>query len=255
MSPPLPGSQPTKATPSAVRRQTVSEQGSPFASPTYVTRTPTFSEADAVLVTHSPQVFSPAPSDLSIVHAASSFRGQSPVPPHWLPSASIQSLISIHDVFRSPSALVQPSSAEDIAGTETALATTESVAARYRQADENSLRDDLLSMEMLYGTGHHDALRTLLELGRVLIDQGRYRSAEEVIRRSVDAHQSRNGDKNNMHMLDALEFLGIVLYCQGLSSQAEKLHRKVFESRKTLLGSDHLATLQTMGYLASTFCN
>ena len=45
-------------------------------------------------------------------------------------------------------------------------------------------------MEMLYGTGYSGTLRMLLELGKVLLDQGRYKSMEEAIRRSLDVDRS-----------------------------------------------------------------
>ena len=107
-------------------------------------------------------------------------------------------------------------------------------------------------MEMLYGTGYSGTLRMLLELGKVLLDQGRYKSMEEAIRRSLDVDRSTK-DYNQVYRLDALDLLGQTLRLQGCFPEALKLYVRVLTSRKTLFGSEHPSTLRSMGHLASTY--
>jgi tetratricopeptide (TPR) repeat protein len=100
----------------------------------------------------------------------------------------------------------------------------------FRQADEERLRGAPSNQERLYGSEHLEVLGTLSELGDVLIAQGRYRSAEDIIRRLVNTHQNLNGG-DDIRALGALEQLGRVLSYQGFYSKAKKIHRRTLESR------------------------
>ncbi|KAF2192654.1 TPR-like protein [Zopfia rhizophila CBS 207.26] len=225
-------------TPSAVYCRTISERGSPIPSPMYSSQTPNFLPADIISIVQSPVVFSPTPSVSSIVRPQSSdFTGQSPAPtyqslPSFRPSSSPAS-----NVFQGQSTSVEPF-----------------VQYRYKQTDEEHLREELSKVEVLYGMSHPKTLDILSELGNVLIDQGRYRSAEETIRRLVEGRRIANGN-DDVNVLDALELLGRVLGRQGLYTKAEKLHQRTLGSRRAILGDEHSSTLTSMANLALAYWN
>ena len=100
----------------------------------------------------------------------------------------------------------------------------DSVPYRYRQTDEDNLRWELSTLEILHGNNHPETLCILSELGVVLINQGRFRSAEEVIRRLVNSYQNENGN-NDIERLEALELLGEVLRLQGFYLKPKKIHQ------------------------------
>ena len=81
---------------------------------------------------------------------------------------------------------------------------------RYKQADEERLREELSRAEILFGISHSKTLGILYKLGDVLMDQGRYKSAEEVIRRLVEGCRIVNGN-DGVNTLSALGRLGQVL--------------------------------------------
>jgi len=85
----------------------------------------------------------------------------------------------------------------------------------------------------------------LYELGSVLIDQGRYKAAEDVIRRLIGSYESQRGnDGNDVDTLKVLDLLGRALDCQGLHMKAERLHRRVLTGREEMLGAEHPDTHQ-----------
>ncbi|KEZ45389.1 hypothetical protein SAPIO_CDS2224 [Scedosporium apiospermum] len=122
---------------------------------------------------------------------------------------------------------------------------------RYRPVEEERLREDLTSRRMLYEPGNPTTLRTLLKLGGVFLDQGRYKSAEKVIREAVNAY-SDDSDEKDMDMLLALGLLGRVLRLQGSYSEAATMQKKVLEKRKGILGDEHIDTIAAMSELAKT---
>lgn len=63
---------------------------------------------------------------------------------------------------------------------------------RYRQTEEERLRQELSVLAIQHGNDDHpDTLRILSELSEVLISQGRYSSAEEMIRRLVKLSEEK----------------------------------------------------------------
>lgn len=152
------------------------------------------------------------------------FSGQSPALPHRpLPS-------------------LQTSSTQDWTALETRL--------RYRQDEEESLRGQILSAEISIGTDLAQTLNKLYKLGIVLIDQGRYKQAEGVIRRLVDTynHQHNTVD-NEVYAVNALELLSGVLRRQGLYLESQRLYQDTLRRRKRLLGPEHLDTLTSFNNL------
>ncbi len=85
-----------------------------------------------------------------------------------------------------------------------------------------------------------------------MIDQGRYKSAEETSRRLISITPNVHS-KNRNDMYDALDLLGKALLHQGLFSQSEKLFRQTFTARRKAQGSEHPDTLISQGNLASTY--
>ncbi|KAH7111912.1 hypothetical protein B0J13DRAFT_659465, partial [Dactylonectria estremocensis] len=227
---------PAASTPSALFCRTISERGSAVPSPAYSAQTPNFSPEGIMSVAQSPAVFSPALSVSSIVQPQSStFVGRSPAPIYRpLPN------------FLSGSPPT-PSAFQDQLDT-----VADSLQYLYKQTDEERLREELSRAETLFGTSHSKTLDILSKLGEVLMDQGRYKSAEEMVRRLVEGRRSANGN-DGVETLDAMGLLGRVLIWQGFYAKAEKLHRRTFESRRVILGDEHPDTLSSMANLASTF--
>src|SRR3569833_4124577 len=108
----------------------------------------------------SPAAVSPAPSDWRILHSTSSLAGESPAP-----------------ISKPLSNLSQPESRGPMAELSNLLQSIlqenstlqESPPSRYKHAEEQRLREDLLSSELLYGTGHVGTLRIVLDLGWILL--------------------------------------------------------------------------------------
>ncbi len=123
---------------------------------------------------------------------------------------------------------------------------------RYRGTHEANLRHVLSEIETLYGTDHCEYRHKLKNLGALMIDQGRYKSAEETSRRLISITPNVHS-KNRNDMYDALDLLGKALLHQGLFSQSEKLFRQTFTARRKAQGSEHPDTLISQGNLASTY--
>ncbi|KAJ4211317.1 hypothetical protein NW759_012519 [Fusarium solani] len=229
---------PAASTPSAVCCRTISERGSLAPSPAYSAQSPNFSPEGIMSIAQSPAVFSPALSVWSIAQPQSgTFVGQSPAP-----------------IYRPLPSLLSGSPPTPRAFQDQLDTAAGSLQYRYKQTDEERLREELSRAETMFGTSHSTTLDILFELGDVLMIQGRYKSAEEMARRLVEGRRSVSGN-NGIETLDALELLGRVLSRQGFYAQAEKLHRRTFESRKVMLGDEHPDTLISMANLASTYVN
>ncbi|KAF4445866.1 TPR-like protein [Fusarium austroafricanum] len=123
---------------------------------------------------------------------------------------------------------------------------------RYRQAEEEILRKDISVAEILFGASHPRTLHLLEKLAEVLMDQGRYKSAEEMVRRAVEGHRNTTGNRS-INTLEALQILGNILCCQGLYRQAQKLQHWILESKKSVLGEEHPSTLRSMSELVTTY--
>ncbi|KAF2467662.1 uncharacterized protein BDR25DRAFT_291611 [Lindgomyces ingoldianus] len=229
---------PATSTPSAVDCRTISERGSPVPSPAYSPAALNASPGGAMSAAQSPAMVSPALSVASIVWPRNSnFAGQSPAPTYQPLPNSIISSVPTQSVLRGQ---------VDIA--------TGPLQRRYKQTDEEGLQEALSQAETWFGIGHPETFSILFKLGDVLIVQGRYKSAEKLIRRLVEGHRTVNGNNDN-NTLDALELLGRVLECQGLYAKAEKLLQHTFKARKMVLGEEHPGTLTSMANLASTYRN
>ena len=119
---------------------------------------------------------------------------------------------------------------------------------RYRQIDENCLREKLSKEKALNGLAHPGTLNTLYDLGFVLTHQGRYNSAEVITHELVDGCQKLVGD-SHYTTLCALQLLGQIFIAQGRYIPAENLYSRIFKSRQTTLGDEDPSTLSIMGSL------
>lgn len=122
---------------------------------------------------------------------------------------------------------------------------------RYAQADEDRLREELFLTETMFGKPHFEYLEKAIEIGHVLKAQGRYKSAEDMIRQSLLYYRKDN--KDDVHTIKALNLLGQITISQGLYSQAEKLLVKALHAAQQLLGPEHMETLDSMANLAANF--
>ncbi len=93
---------------------------------------------------------------------------------------------------------------------------------RYRHHDEVRLRRKLVMLKEQHKHDHPDTLNALHRLGAVLIEQGRYRSAEEVIRELLSKCRQKHGDEHN-ETAASLSLLGEVLRLQGHFQLAKKI--------------------------------
>ncbi|KAG9503278.1 hypothetical protein J7337_006121 [Fusarium musae] len=229
----------TIATPSVVDCRTISDRGSLAHSPALSEMSLTFSSGGITPVAQSPVASSPALSVRGIIQGrGSSFTGQSPMP-----------------FFR---ALPVQLPASDLSATSPAYPPSRSTLVpqqyRYKQDEEDRLRSELSVAEALFGSEHVETLHILTMLADVLLRQGRYRSAEETIRRAVAGYLKIAGG-DDIHNLDALGLLGQVLIHQGLYLQASKLLEELLETERLALGDEHRLTLSCMGTLTDLYLN
>ncbi|EWY90059.1 hypothetical protein FOYG_07685 [Fusarium oxysporum NRRL 32931] len=230
---------PAASTPSAVNCKTISERGSLAHSPALSEMSLAFSSGGITPVAQSPMASSPAHSVRGIIQGrGSTFTGQSPAPFYQALPAQLPGTY--------PSAIspVDPHLSSTLAPRQY----------RYGQADEDRLRSELSVAETLFGSEHVETLDTLTMLTNVLLQQGRYKSAEEMIRRAVTGYQKTVGG-DDIRTLNALELLGQVLTLQGFFRQASKLLEGLLKTKRLALGDEHLFTLSCMASLSRVYLN
>ena len=83
-----------------------------------------------------------------------------------------------------------------------------------------------------------DSLEALYRLGWVLFNQGRYKSAEELVRKLVETCCITVGDENPV-IITAQELLATIFRIQGLYTKAEKLLERVLTSTMRIMGDEH----------------
>ncbi|KAF5605945.1 kinesin light chain 2 [Fusarium subglutinans] len=225
--------------PAAFNCRTISERGSLAHSPALSEMGLTFSSGGITPVAQSPMASSPALSLRGIIQGrGSTFTGQSPAPfyqalPALRPASDPSATSPVHPL---------PSS------------TLNSRQYRYKQADEDRLRSELSVAETLFGSEHVETLRVLAVLTEVLLDQGRYKSAEEMIRRAIAGYQKTIGG-HDIRTLDVLELLGQVFAWQGRYQQASKLQEELLETKRVALGDEHRSTVSCMALLSRVYRN
>ncbi|KAH7068606.1 Tetratricopeptide repeat-domain-containing protein [Paraphoma chrysanthemicola] len=221
---------PAAPTPSDVGCCTISDRGSPamtsFSSPAAWAASPRMVQAVAQI----PSMSSPALSTVStsIQPLTSTFTVQSPALVHR--------------------SLAKPRINFDLTSSTTGAQMELDVVAqpRYNQDEEERLLDQILQLETSPESNAEERAHMLRELARVLIDQGRYRAAEEVARRLTQSYESLLGideGGEEEEAITAIEILGITLFHQGLYQKAESMYRRVLRARERLLGHEHDDTL------------
>lgn len=252
---------PDASTPSDVWCRTISERASLVPSPIPSARTPTSATSVIGSIVQSPHPPSPVLSESSMIRSTTStFTGRSPAPikrsllhfPKGPAAPHIFSTTSQGDFFNGvskPLPEVLTVQAEPLLRSQTINAPTLSVGFRYRQEDEDRLRRELSSLETRYGKDHPETLPTLSSLAVVLVDQGRLKSAEEMIQRVIIASRKWKGD-SDINTLKASIHLGDIWGRQGQYVKAEKILRRTWESLRDIHGHEHRYTLNAMRSLA-----
>lgn len=99
-----------------------------------------------------------------------------------------------------------------------------SVQILYKKDEEKRLLSELVIADLAFPGDLWEILDMLCDLGIVLMDQGRYKSVEDVACRLVEGRRSRLGNgSDDAHMLVALSLLGYVMSSHELHDQVEAL--------------------------------
>ncbi|KAE8454659.1 hypothetical protein EG329_000282 [Mollisiaceae sp. DMI_Dod_QoI] len=208
--------------------------------------------ASSVSITLNSQPASPALSISSIIRSTSTFTGQSPaMTPRTLPIFP-QNSSQFAEGFQEKARPFQSNLSSAVVWTQTDLHVAASTQSRYRQSEEEQLWEELLWIKFSHGESDSEYLDRSTKIAIVLHEQGRYKSAEELIQRSISAYKLENRD--DVHKLNALNILGEIFRAQGFYTKAEKVHKRTLRSKTDLLGSEHPNTLISMRNLASIYC-
>lgn len=105
-----------------------------------------------------------------------------------------------------------------------------------------------LNIRRARGAEHADTLRSMNNLGNVLLDEGRYPEAEKLQRETLDGRRRILGPEH-LDTLRSMNNLAAVLSAEGRYADAEKLHRETFDVQRRVLGSEHPDTLLSMSNL------
>jgi len=97
---------------------------------------------------------------------------------------------------------------------------------------------------------HEDLGRTLMNLGTVLGDQGKFKAAEDNLREALDVNQKQHGLS---HPLVALNLMNLAIVYQGQLkySAAESYADKAYEMMKRFFDESHPRVLETQSGLAA----
>jgi tetratricopeptide (TPR) repeat protein len=103
-----------------------------------------------------------------------------------------------------------------------------SVHTSYKKDEEERLLTGLVIADLAIPGNPWEILRMLSDLGEVLLQQGRWKTAADVASRLVEGHKSRlASSSDDAEMLAALAVLGRARSHQGLLAEAERLFRRV----------------------------
>jgi tetratricopeptide (TPR) repeat protein len=117
----------------------------------------------------------------------------------------------------------------------------------YRVAEKNVLEAlHLLEVVAKNSPGELDCRRLL---GHILVDQGKYEKAEQMLKENLKAETTLLR-KNHPDTLSTMQELARALHLQGKYSEAEELSRKTLKLKEVELGEGHSTTLATMNDLA-----
>ena len=94
----------------------------------------------------------------------------------------------------------------------------------------------------MLGKEHLATPASINSLAIVLDAQGKYKAAERLYRRELNASEKTLG-KEDPYMLGSVNNLGVVLVSQGNYNEAEKLYRRALSAREKILGQSILIYL------------
>jgi tetratricopeptide (TPR) repeat protein len=92
-------------------------------------------------------------------------------------------------------------------------------------------------------------LHLLEEVGKLLVNKGKYDEAGTLYQRQLERREKELGVRH-LDTLTSVNSLGNVLFSQGKYKEAEKLHQRALEGREKELGVRHLDTLKSVNNLA-----
>ncbi|KAH8732423.1 hypothetical protein GQ44DRAFT_766561 [Phaeosphaeriaceae sp. PMI808] len=226
---------PGASTPSDVGCRTISECGSPFPNPQSSATSPAFWPESARPVAQSPEISSPALSISSLIRPQTgTFAGQSPAPIYQsLPTNLSNSLPTLSDTQ------IQSDR----------VATT-SMQYRYKQDEEARLRQGLSLAEVVYGNNGQETLKILYELAMLLSDQGRFKSAEDAVRRVLESQRALGRDED-INTLRALVVFADIQRRQGFYEESIKIYQRILSTPKAILSERN--TLRSMSIRGLAF--
>jgi tetratricopeptide (TPR) repeat protein len=86
----------------------------------------------------------------------------------------------------------------------------------------------------------------------MLDNQGKYKAAEEMHRRTLELREKVLGPKHPERLM-SMNNLAVVLVSQGNYKAAEEMHQRTLELRQEVLGLEHPDTLMSMNSLAMAY--
>ena len=116
------------------------------------------------------------------------------------------------------------------------------------------LRDALNIQSRVLGPNNPATLKSMIELGWELSEQGRYSEAEKLERSVLSTPRSVLG-RAHPETSAAMHMLGSILEMQGKYAEAEKVFRQALVIRRRGLGPEHRDTLMTQYNLASAIAD
>ncbi|KAL2073541.1 hypothetical protein VTL71DRAFT_10867 [Oculimacula yallundae] len=201
----------------------------------------------------SPNISSPPSPTLSIssiVRGPSKFRAQSPAPMYEFTSLP-QPSFGTENLFQS---LYGHLVVEMMGSSKEApkwQLEKNPIGFRYRQKEEDALWGELDLMNLEFGEHHPEIRNILLSIAYLLMDQGRYKTAEDLIRQVLRTYSSV--DDEGVDKLYTLSRLAQLLDHQGFHQDAMKIFQRIIRSQESLLGSEHPDTLLTKHDMALSF--
>jgi eukaryotic-like serine/threonine-protein kinase len=101
----------------------------------------------------------------------------------------------------------------------------------------------------VHGLRNPETLKSMNDLGWLLIDEGHYAEAEKLEREALDIGRTVLGQEDR-ETLKSMRELGAALHREGHYAEAEKIERDELEIERRVLGPEHPDTLRTLNNLA-----
>lgn len=102
-----------------------------------------------------------------------------------------------------------------------------------------------LKIRRAFGSQPAETLRSMNNLGGVLLNEGRYPESEKLLREALDGRRRLLGPEH-LETLTSMNNLAAVLFAEGRYADAEKLHQETLNIQRRVLGAEHPDTLLSM---------